>query len=841
MMQRVAFLVLAASAFWISVSVVHGDKPENTGKVTESQFEKEVWPLLQAKCLKCHSENKPKGGLRLDSREAVLKGGDAGPSAVLGKPSESLLIKVIDYSGDIQMPPSGKMADKEIALLRKWVEAGLPWKKGIGADPAKSAVVEHKPKRIEAKDYWAYQPLKRPAVPAVKNAPWVRNPIDSFVLASLESKGINPAPVSDRVSFIRRITYDLTGLPPTPKEVDHFVNDQSATAYERLVDRLLESRHYGEKWGRHWLDLVRFAETNGYERDGVKPFAWRYRDYVIRAFNNDKPFDRFIQEQLAGDELPGDDPDRIIATAYHRLGIWDDEPADPLQARFDEFDDLVATTGQVFLGMTMNCARCHDHKIDPISQKDYYGFVAFFADIPRFSDDRNPFSANCLTDITPMEKRKVYEAEIEARKKKIAELQNESRKIEDAGIARMGVEDRDAAAANDRPAVIKAQLAKHLKAEENKRYREIKKEIQKLESQKAPESQELALSVNHCNPRPEAIHVMIRGNAHSPGDKVDPVFPSAIADQAPVIPAPGVGAKTSGRRTALANWIASKENRLTARVFVNRLWQHHFGKGIVASTNDFGQFGEKPSHPELLDWLASEFMEGGWKIKSMHRAMLLSATYRQSARPDPTTLAQAEKSDPANNLLWKFPMRRLGAEEVRDSMLQVSGNLDKRMSGPGIYPPIPLEVLAGQSVPGQGWPTSPDWEANRRSVYVHVKRSLQLPILSQHDQADTDSSCPVRYTTVVPTQALGLLNSKFVQDQAVVFAKRLEKEAPGSIEEKVALAVRLTTGRQPTEKQLQVDLKLIEDLKKDHQMTAEMALRQFCLFILNTNEFFYLD
>lgn len=812
-----------------------------TSGFDETRFEKEVWPLLQAKCLKCHGETKPKGGYRLDYRDGLIKGGESGPSVKPGKAGESLFIKVIEYGGDIQMPPSGKLADKEVALLRSWVDGGLPWKKGIGADPTKVVQHEEKPKRIEAKDYWAYQPVKRPPVPAVKDKAWVRTPIDSFILATLESKGIKPAPVSDRVSFIRRITYDLTGLPPTPAEVDAFVQDSTERAYETLVDRLLASPHYGEKWGRHWLDLVRFAETNGYERDGIKPFAWRYRDYVIRSFNKDKPFDQFTREQIAGDEMNGEDPDRIIATGYHRLGLWDDEPADPLQARFDEFDDLVATTCQVFLGMTMNCARCHDHKIDPISQKDYYGFLAFFADIPRFSNDRNPHSSNCLTDITPPEKRKIYEAEMEERKKRVAKLEEEAHKIEDAGIARMDVEDRDAAAANDRPAVLTNKLAKVLKPEENQRYQEIKKEIRALQSKKAPTSQELALSVNQCIPQPKPVHVLVRGNPHSPGDKVDPSFPQAVASQAPALPSPAPGAKSSGRRTVLANWIASPENRLTSRVIVNRIWQHHFGRGIVASTNDFGQFGDRPTHPELLDWLASEMVDGGWTFKRMHKLILLSATYRQAARPDPATLAIADKADPANLLLWKFPMRRLGAEEVRDSMLQVAGNLDKRFGGPSVYPPIPPEVLAGQSVPGQGWPTSNGPDACRRSIYVHVKRSLQLPILSQHDQADTDSSCPVRYTTVVPTQALGLLNSQFVQEQANILARRLEAEAPGSVENQVVLAHRLTTGRTPTPKHLQMDLALIADLKKEHGMTAENALRQYCLYALNTNEFVFLD
>lgn len=470
-----------------------------------------------------------------------------------------------------------------------------------------------------------------------------------------------------------------------------FVNDKSPEAVEKVIDRLLASPQYGEKWGRHWLDLVRFAETNGYERDGIKPFAWRYRDYVISSFNQDKPFDRFVREQIAGDELPSrldskEEADRIIATGYHRLGIWDDEPADPLQARFDEYDDLVATTCQVFLGMTMNCARCHDHKIDPIPQKDYYRFLAFFADIGKFSNDRNPFSATSLTDITPLEKRKLFEGEVEARKKKIAEIEVELKRIQDIGISRMSGEDKDAAMANDREAVINAKLKGVLNAEENKEYNKFKKEHGELKKQKPPESQEFALSVNQCRVKPDPVKLLIRGNPHSPGDQVTPGFPSVIATAEPNIPEIKPGAKTSGRRGVLADWIVGPENRLTSRVFVNRIWQHHFGRGIVATTNDFGQFGESPTHPELLDWLANDFVAGGWKVKRLHKLILLSSVYQSAGTAVEGVSQLAANSDPANTLLWKFPMRRLSAEEVRDSMLFASGNLNEAMGGPSVYP-----------------------------------------------------------------------------------------------------------------------------------------------------------
>ena len=820
--------------------------PTVVDQAAEEHFEKKVWPLLQSKCLKCHSEIKPKGGLRMDFRDGLLKGGDLGPSVVLGKPAETILLKVLDYKGDIQMPPSGKLTDAEIAVFRQWFDNNLAWKKGIKPGPTKVQAHEEKPKRIEAKDYWAYQPLKKVSPPAVKNSAWVKKPIDAFILSKLEAKGLQPAPPADPVSFLRRISYDLTGLPPTPAQIELFVNDKSPEAVEKVIDRLLASPQYGEKWGRHWLDLVRFAETNGYERDGIKPFAWRYRDYVIGSFNQDKPFDRFVREQIAGDELPSrldskEEADRIIATGYHRLGIWDDEPADPLQARFDEYDDLVATTCQVFLGMTMNCARCHDHKIDPIPQKDYYRFLAFFADIGKFSNDRNPFSATSLTDITPLEKRKLFEGEVEARKKKIAEIEVELKRIQDIGISRMSGEDKDAAMANDREAVINAKLKGVLNAEENKEYNKFKKEHGELKKQKPPESQEFALSVNQCRVKPDPVKLLIRGNPHSPGDPVTPGFPSVIAMAEPNIPEIKPGAKTSGRRGVLADWIVGPENRLTSRVFVNRIWQHHFGRGIVATTNDFGQFGESPTHPELLDWLANDFVAGGWKVKRLHKLILLSSVYQSAGTAVEGVSQLAANSDPANTLLWKFPMRRLSAEEVRDSMLFASGNLNEAMGGPSVYPPIPPEVLAGQSVPGQGWPTTQGPEANRRSIYVHVKRSLQLPILSQHDQADTDSSCPVRYTTVVPTQALGLLNSAFTQDQAGVFAKRLLREAPASLLDRLILANRITTGRPPSAEQQKADIALISDLMTVHGMSSDNALRQFCLVALNANEFFFLD
>lgn len=802
-------------------------------------YDREVLPLLKVHCFKCHGDGKLKGNLSLTSRAAILKGGDLGPAVSFDKPDESRVVKAINYKGDLEMPPTGKLKPEHIETLTKWVRAGLPMR-----DAAVTAKAEHKGGVIdaEARNYWAYRRVKRPEQPAVLDTSWVANPIDAFILSKLEGKGLRPATPAHRVALVRRLYYDLTGLPPTPEQVDAFVADQSPSAYESLIDRLLASPHYGEKWGRHWLDVVRYAESNGYERDNPKPFVWRYRDYVVRSFNNDKPYDQFVREQLAGDEMPGASPDPIIATGYYRLGLWDDEPVDPVQVLFDEYDDIVATTAQTFLGMTMNCARCHDHKIDPIPQKDYYSLLAFFRDIRRFSDTRDVKSSANLTDITPPEKRSTYEGDLKARKAKIAELVNQMVAIEDEAIKKMPAEDQRAAEANDRPQVI-LKVPQFLDEKEKAAYLKLKKQRMSLENKPDP-SGELALSVNNCLTRPPQTNVLIRGNAHAPGAAVSPAFPEVLGFAPPEIEPAAKDAKTSGRRTVLANWITLSENPLTARVMVNRIWQGHFGRGLVVSSNDFGRFGTGPSHPKLLDWLASEFVERGWKLKSLHKLILMSRTYQMSAQASP----EAFKLDPGNLLFGRFSMRRLTAEEVRDSILMVSGQLRTQIGGPSIYPKISTEVLSGQSIPGNGWilekgggyDSKNPSAGNRRSIYAHVKRSLQVPILVQHDQADADSSCPVRYTTTVPTQALGMLNGEFTNDAAAALASRV-RTCSRDLKEQLALAIRLTAGRTATADEIRNDLTFVEELQTKMKLTPEKAMTQYCLMLLNTNEFAYLD
>ena len=606
------------------------------------------------------------------------------------------------------------------------------------------------PSRDPRRSHWSFQPVRQtvpPAWAAQRQGEVPGHVIDTFIAERLRQKGLPVPKAATRTTLIRRVTYDLTGLPPTPEAVEAFVHDPSAQAWENLVDRLLESPHYGEKWGRHWLDLVRFAETNSYETDEAKPNAWRYRDYVIRAFNSDKPYDRFIREQLAGDELPDSGADGLIATGFYRLGIWDNDPADKELALYDQLDDLVATTGQVFLGLTVDCARCHDHKIDPISQRDYYSLLAFFRNI-------HPYRNGGGTDEVPL----------------------------------------------------------------------------------PGDKQAKALAVTEPGPVAPVTHLLRRGNPGSLGEEVQPGFPGVLGAFVPTV-IPPVSGRSSGRRRALADWIASPDNPLTARVIVNRVFQHHFGRGLVRTTSDFGVQGSLPTHPELLDWLAGHFIQEGWSLKRLHRLILTSQSYQASATPT----AEALKADPANDLFSRFDMRRLTAEEIRDSVLWVGGSGNPRMYGPGMYVALPKEVLASQSVPGKGWGNSPKVEQARRSIYIHVKRSLLSPVLLSFDLAETDRSTPVRFATTQPTQALGMLNGSFFNEQARVLADRIRAEVGSQPRAQVRRALHRVTTRPPSDLEISRGVALLELLTSEEGLGATAALDAFCLLAFNLNEFLYLE
>ncbi|HXG12837.1 MAG TPA: DUF1553 domain-containing protein [Gemmataceae bacterium] len=687
------------------------------------------------------------------------------------------------------------------------------------------------------KNHWAWR-LTAPEPPAVRDRSWAHNPIDLFILARLEEAGLRPAPAASREELIRRATFDLIGLPPTPEEIDAFVNDPSPHAWEKVIDRLLASPHYGERWGRHWLDLVRYADSNGYEHDEVRPDAWRYRDYVIRSFNADKPYDRFIKEQLAGDELYPDDPEALIATGFNLLGPDMTDAADQMQRRQNTLNDMTDTAALVFLGLTMACARCHDHKFEPIPQSDYYRLQAFFTpaafrrDLVIASPDQRAAYETALKEYTALVKpiqdeiarleapyrKRLYEA-------KLARLDDEVRAAHRTPPAERTALQKDLVEKTTRFVTVSSQeVVKALSEPDRARYQELQRQLRQHDG-KRPAPLPVAMGLTDAAPTPPRTFVLERGELSEPAEEVEPGFPIILLPDHRAVPAviEPMGTATTGRRSALARWIAAPENPLTARVMVNRLWQHHFGRGIVATASDFGVRGAKPTHPELLDWLARELIRRGWSIKQMHRLILTSATYQQSTRASAETRAQ----DPDNRLFSRMNRQRLEGEIIRDSLLAVSGRLDRRMGGPGVFPPIPAEALVGF----KGWTVSPDPRDHvRRSVYIFARRNLRFPFLEAFDLPDSNLSCPQRERSVTAPQALALLNAADVMAAAQALADRLEREA-GSNEERIERAYRLTLGRRPTETERQAARAFLKD----------SPLSELCRALFNVNEFVYLE
>jgi hypothetical protein len=829
-MQR--FLTAITSLSVATLFVSSAAAQNNDG---ETFFREKVKPILEQHCWDCH-RNDPDdlgGELSMASHDSMIAGGESGSLLDKSSPSESLLLKAISYEDDsYQMPPDGKMSDEEIAVFEKWIELGLPW------DPADEIELERghsegpPPVNEETKRWWSFQKISRPNVPQTVDTKWGKGEIDAFVLARLEEANLKPANEASRQELVRRAYYDLLGLPPTPEQVDSFLKDDSTDAWEKLVDELLASPHYGEKWGRHWLDLVGYAESNSFERDGTKPFVWRYRDYVIQSFNEDKPYDQFLTEQLAGDELENVTLDSMTATGFYRLGAWDDEPADPKLAKYDELAQVVTVVGQSMMGLTVDCARCHDHKIDPIPQADYYSMVSFFENMRPYGVRSHESVLDA--SVTRMDERKVDEATLAKHQKQVDNVVAKLEAIaEPAKKDFIPVEHEEFKRPANRQRVLKKYIGKSISQENFDQYVELAKELHRL-NENPPQGIRRILSIKEAGSQAPESFLQIRGNPHAKGDPVSPRFLSVLSPPEPGITTPPSG-KSTGRRLAFANWLTDPDHPLTSRVMANRLWQYHFGRGIVRTSSDFGFQGMAPTHPELLDWLASELVDSGWRIKSMHRKIMLSRAYRMST----TFQQEAFDVDPENDRFWRFNPRRLTAEEIRDSILFVSGQLKlDKVYGPSIYPPMPKEVLQGQSMPGANWHTSNAELSRRRSLYIHIKRSMGVPILESNDAATTDSPCPIRFVTTQPTQAIGLLNSELTNRQAKLFAEMIRKEF-SEPRDQVAAVLRRVFQREPTDSEVDRGVELMQDPSLADKQ--EEGLRIFCLMALNLNEFVYLQ
>jgi Protein of unknown function (DUF1553)/Protein of unknown function (DUF1549)/Planctomycete cytochrome C len=762
----------------------------------EKFFESKVRPLLVARCAKCHNEKVHKGNLRLDSREHMLIGGDSGPAIFPGKPDESLLIEVIRHES-LEMPPDGKLADSEIDAIVEWIAEGATWTAlpSLAGDAHIS-----KRGKITAEDraYWAFQKVTRPVPPDVPHTKEhrVHNPIDQFIGSLLTTEGLCASPEASPATLIRRAYFDLLGVPPTSLEMASaeatFLEDSNTNAFSQLVEQLLTDKRYGERWARFWLDLSRFAESDGFRQDAFRPSAWRYRDYVIDSFNNDKPYDLFILEQLAGDEINPESSESIIATGFLRQGPYEYNQIDVPSQLANILNEVTDVTADVFLGMGMSCSRCHDHKFDPLLQRDYFRLQAFFA--PMIWVDDTPVCSVAEKN-AHRDSMAAWQAKASGILNKIALLEDPLRHVTvGQGIARFpsDIQSLIRKSASERTP-LEEQLVgiavrqilfkpEQLDKETRTQYDALHKELASIDGSR-PVPLSTALTVRDVGPVSPAT--TIPGNRSQ--ELLSPGFPEVLVPESThstFISDAQTSSTTTGRRTALARWIASAENPLTARVMVNRLWQCHFGRGLVASSSDFGRLGDRPSHPELLDWLASELVDSGWSLKHINRLIVTSATYRQLSIGT-ATIAGIEK-DPLNKFISRQNCRRLDAEQVRDAAFTVSGELDRSMYGPS----VPATQL-------------------RRSLYTSVIRNTRDPLVEVFDGADPYLSTAERNTTTTANQSLFMINGEWMLARAAALAERIErKELPDDLS-RAQETLRAVTSRTPTDAETRLALKFL--------------------------------
>ena len=811
---------------------------------------RQVYGLFKTHCFECHGEVR-KGGLDLRTHDTLVKGGVSGRIVVPHDPLSSRLYLLVSHNDEPPMPSKKpKLPDAAIETIRQWIEDGGSFESVEDAVPDANktpealAKLEEHPITAEERQYWAFQPPRRPAVPRVADAAWTRHPIDAFLLSAMSEKGLKPSPQADRRTLIRRAYLDVLGLPPTPGEVEAFVNDRSPGAWPKLVDRVLASPHYGERWARHWLDLVRYADSGGFEFDVDRPQAWRYRDYVVDSFNRDKPYSQFVREQIAGDEYaPGSD-EAMIATGFLRLGPEGGGGGE--RGRQDSLDDIVMTTTLTFMGMTVSCARCHNHKFDPIPQKDYYRIQAIF------------YSTRATEHpLVPSHEVEAHKAETARIDGLLGPLRQAKRELEapylkqlvDREIAllpeylqiawktpaaqrtegqRLNVIQIDKTLQNDtlRARITAKDIVALMPQAQRTKHQAIDNDIAALERQK-PKPYAAARAITEGSREPRPSYYLHRGSVDVKGSVMSPGVLSVAADAEPAFPTPPPEATSSWRRRGFAEWLVSPGNPLTARVIVNRLWQHHFGEGIVRTPSNFGKMGEPPSHPELLDWLALELVERGWSLKAMHHLMMTSQAYQMASRDIEANMP----IDPENRAFWRMPRQRLEAEAIRDQVLAVAGTLDRTVGGPNVFPYIDPDLFEKSSK--RDWPGRSDDDPStwRRSLYVFSKRSIRYPLFETFDQPNLINSIDRRNRSIVAPQALLLMNNSFLMFQAKQFAVRLRREAGPNAAAQVDHAFRLALGRPPDEVERKRSIAYVRSRPE--------ALAEFCHVLFNLNEFVY--
>jgi mono/diheme cytochrome c family protein len=879
----------------LAAAVGRADEPPDADPAQVEFFESKVRPVLAAHCLNCHGPEKQKAGLRLDSAEAMREGGDIGPVVMPGDPDNSPLVEVVRYDSDIRMPPKGKLKEAEIDALTEWVRRGAVWPASPAAATASATSAAA---ATLSRDFWAFQPVRDPVPPAVRDDSWIRSPLDRFVLSQLEEAGLRPAPIADKRTLIRRVTFDLIGLPPTPEEVDAYLADESPDAFARVVDRLLASPHYGERWGRHWLDLARYGEDQAHSfKPRLYPEGWRYRDWLVQALNSDLPYDRFLTEQIAADLL--DEPgrlERLPALGFFALGpvYYGDAK------KLDQYDDRIDTLTRGVLGLTVACARCHDHKYDPITQRDYYGLAGIIASteyheaplVPdavvqaydqaqqAIKDQEERINSAIQAEQTRLQKARA--AEITAYLLAVWDLRDRPREeslirataersgldarrlerwvrfLQDAksshqapltawfaladrdpppchdevALAAQEIQDR-VVAALDSTAVAgtakeeaaenadkaltralinaggpldttlsKSKVEEEFSAESRASLATLRNELERLK-RTAPPRYPIAHALKEGTPT--TMKVLLRGNPDNPGEEAARRFLEVLG---------GTLCEQGSGRLDLARAITDPDNPLTARVMVNRVWHHHFGRGLVGTPSNFGQLGERPSHPELLDWLASRLVESGWSLKTLHRLILLSATYQQSSRHDP----QAFEIDPENRRLWRMNRRRLEIEAWRDALLAVSGQLDPTLGGPS----FDLD----------------DGKTPRRTFYAAISRHNLSPLLRLFDFPDPNITSGDRTRTTVPLQQLVVLNDELLVRTARALVDRLSGEPDDAA--RVRRAYALLFARPATDEELRIGLDYLS--RSDAGEAGDLTRWQrYAQALLGTNEFAYID